>query len=172
MNLIVDFPQGGDVLCSHHSKPPALNKKARRVSFNQHLHVKFVQELTTEYKADLWFSEYEMKSFQKQAAYTVKKLRDMKDGAAGGDVDNFNALLRKGDRFNFVGLESHLTASTRREIVKERKTHSRMILYEQRRQIRCGVCNHDMIANISEVQSDKSRRRGRIIGQLHALICK
>ena len=149
MDLIVDFPQ------SHSSYS--------RVSFDDHVEVIIVKNFSVKHKADLWFSDQETEFFRHQTASELNKMKSNSMPA-----DHCTELLIVQDTSAVLGLESCLSESLFEEIISRREALMMEIRFEQERQLSIGICDPDILANISEVGSEWSRRRALMIGLLHA----
>ena len=68
----------------------------------------------------------------------------------------------------YFGLERYLSPTARSDILDRRRSMWSAIRFEQDRQYRIGIRDLELLANISEVESDGARRRARMIGLLHS----
>lgn len=163
--LLVDFPPLNDLAFPlHRPADPWIPKKERRVSFHAEAEVNMIS-IHHNRKTDLWYSNYDMKCFKYDAALTVKTLKAKRMLVT---MEEYAELLHQGDTAIFLGLERHLLDSTAQNIVSSRQRLMRAILLEQDRQDSYGICDPDILANISKVESGFSRKRARIIGLIHA----
>ena len=103
MDLIVDFPQNRI----------SSSLRKRRVSFQDELDVKFVQNLSHKHRDDIWFSADEMHSFRYKTALTVRTITSTMTMAE-------YAELHVKDTSAFLGLEKYLSQDAFRGI-KHRK---------------------------------------------------
>lgn len=168
--LLVDFPpQAQDLVPPPprwHRHHPAFSAQIqlpdensrRRVSFASQITVKFVDNLSISHRHDLWFTATERKRFKEEAILMVRELLMVKR-------DNTELLFQHNTIDKWIGLERHLSS---RNVLVQRQRLNKAIRFEQERQLRTGVCDPDILANISEMESDKSRKRARISGLLHA----
>eukprot|EP00580_Thalassiosira_gravida_P001561 CAMPEP_0201608686 /NCGR_PEP_ID=MMETSP0492-20130828/8664_1 /ASSEMBLY_ACC=CAM_ASM_000837 /TAXON_ID=420259 /ORGANISM="Thalassiosira gravida, Strain GMp14c1" /LENGTH=141 /DNA_ID=CAMNT_0048073599 /DNA_START=328 /DNA_END=753 /DNA_ORIENTATION=- len=132
------------------------------VSFEGHATVKYIENLSLEYKADLWFSSAEMEQFKIKAARMLHSISSF-----GMSIAQY-AQMNMNDTSTFMGLENYLLRNTSRNIQDRRGAIWRAVRLEQARQVDAGIHDPDAIAIIAEVLSEKSRTRARIIGLLHA----
>lgn len=149
MDLIVDFP------------PRA--RPLRRVSFDESLSVRLVDDLTIEHKASMWFTQSELVGFQhrmKKLVAAIHLSRDISMASfAEANVENTGA---------FMGLENYMPDSMPRSIAIRRKAVARAVLSEQERQLRAGIYDPDEMARISESLTELGKTRSLVIGLLHA----
>ena len=150
MDLIVDFPQNRI----------SSSLRKRRVSFQDELDVKFVQNLSHKHRDDIWFSADEMHSFRYQTALTVRAITSTMTMAE-------YAEFHVEDTSAFLGLESYLTKDALLGIRHRKEAIRVAVLSEQRRQYRSGINDPDALARVSQAASDLSTRRARIIGMIH-----
>ena len=151
-NLIVDFPHKPQ----HHSSP-----NAQRVSFADNAEIVFIENLSYKYKADLWFTAREMKSFKSQ---TVSLLINIKTNMNMAQYAEMNIQ----DTSVFMGLEKFMSKKTPKEIVYKRDALYRTVHSEQQRQFEAGIYDPDIMSKISLGWSDWSRKRAQLIGLIHA----
>lgn len=185
-DLIVDFPSNPIFRGTNNS-----NKKTcscYSVSFDSKAEVRYIENLTFEYKAELWFSKHDMQRFKYDAAIDVQTIRQVMNrqrcSEEGDDCYSYLDLLQQetdndttanNDTTSFLGLERHLSKSTVHNIVNGRRRLLNAIFAEQARQRRMVMMqgegyyyDADMLAYVSEVESDWSRQRAHVIGLLHA----
>eukprot|EP00585_Thalassiosira_rotula_P003250 CAMPEP_0196137778 /NCGR_PEP_ID=MMETSP0910-20130528/5653_1 /TAXON_ID=49265 /ORGANISM="Thalassiosira rotula, Strain GSO102" /LENGTH=156 /DNA_ID=CAMNT_0041398285 /DNA_START=66 /DNA_END=536 /DNA_ORIENTATION=+ len=153
MVLIVDFPQ---------RRPLPTKGKPPRVSFTSHAKVVYIENLSLNHKADLWFLSQEIERFKIQVARLLYSI--LSSGASIAQYAEVNAR----DTSTFMGLENYLTPNTSQNIRSRRRAILRAVLLEQARQLNAGVCDPDAMADIVWSASEKSRKRARVIGLLHA----
>mmetsp|Transcript_27024 Transcript_27024/g.56305 ORF Transcript_27024/g.56305 Transcript_27024/m.56305 type:complete len:158 (+) Transcript_27024:131-604(+) len=153
MGLIVDFPQHDS---PWNTAPP------RRVIFATHTEAKFVENLSLKCKADLWFSIQELESFKSGMARDIRRI--LSSGMTVADYAEMNVH----DTSAFMGLENYFFQNTRQNIRNRRGSVWEVVLSEQQRQLDVGVHDPESMAAIAEAASEKSRKRARIIGLLHA----
>ncbi|KAL7528713.1 hypothetical protein ACHAXR_002587 [Thalassiosira sp. AJA248-18] len=144
MELIVDFPQ-----------------PRQRVSFHPHIEVRFVENLAVNHKADLYFSEYNIKSFRYQTKLTLKQISSKMTMAQ-------YAEMNVSDTSTFMGLENYLSESTPRKITGRRRAVVKAVCMEQQRQVEAGVSDQAKMANVAQAESEVSLRRAQIIALLHS----
>ena len=149
--ILVDFP--------HHPHDSFPN--APRVSFADHNEIVFIENLSHKYKAELWFTDSEMKSFKTQ---TVLLLINIKTNMTMAQYAEMNVQ----DTSAFMGLEKFMSKKTPKEIVYKREALYRTVHSEQQRQFESGIDDPDVMAKISLGWSDWSRKRANIIGLIHA----
>ena len=140
IDLIVNFPQ-------HRS----------RVSFATQMEVTIVTNLSHEHKTDLWYTDFELKSFKRDAALLLLSI-----ASSGMTVAQY-AEMHVNDTSAFLGIENYLSTATRREVTKRRQAIVDAVLLEQERQQRFGDIDEDKMADIS--QSCKQCRRCHLDGQ-------
>ena len=150
-NLLVDFPQ----------KPRDSSPNAPKVSFADHTQIVLIENLSYKYKAELWFTDSEMKSFKTQ---TVLLLINIKTNMTMAQYAEMNVQ----DTSAFMGLEKFMSKKTPKEIVYKRGALYRTVHTEQQRQFEAGIYDPDVMAKISLGWSDWSRKRANIIGLIHA----
>ena len=153
MDLIVDFPQ--------HNSPWNM-APPRRVTLATHIEVKYIENLSLKYKADLWFSTQEFESIKSGMARDVRSI--LSSGMTVADYAEVNVH----DTSAFMGLENYFFQNTRQNIRDRRGAIWKAVLSEQQRQLDVGVHDPESMAAIAEAASEKSRKRARIIGLLHA----
>mmetsp|Transcript_9580 Transcript_9580/g.17565 ORF Transcript_9580/g.17565 Transcript_9580/m.17565 type:complete len:180 (+) Transcript_9580:13-552(+) len=151
MALIVEFPQ-------QHMLPI---KMQPRVSFLDHAKVTFIENLSFEYKADIWFSSQEMELFKTQVARILHSI-----SSSGMSIAQY-AEMHVNDTSTFMGLENYLSQNTSQNIRDRREAIWRAVRLEQARQIDAGICDPHAMAVSAGSVSEKSRTRARIIGLLH-----
>ena len=149
MNLhIVDFSHASSVLIVDFPHASSRNEKResneRRLSF-EGIEINFIEDLSqTKHKDDLWFTNGELKSFKHQF------LRFRRAANANSSINSVQSDL--------------LSAPTPRAVRQEIR---RVVLIEQQRQSRAGICNPETIAKVSAAASDLSRKQARIIALLN-----
>ncbi|KAL7534860.1 hypothetical protein ACHAWF_004975 [Thalassiosira exigua] len=156
MDLIVGFPRRGEE-CDYDE----YCDDERRVSFLGKTNVKIIDNLATEHKADLWFTQRDINSFKERTILMLRALY-----ARGMTVAQY-ADMNVQDTSAFMGLESHLTDITFERIVERRRRIAHAVISEQRRQDHAGVYDPITMSKISEAESNCSRKRARIIGLIH-----
>jgi len=174
MGLIVDFPQRGGF--PHHQHDdyvhprPARSRRRRYVSFADKPELIDVENLTIKHRYDLWLSPLEMSYNKRRNIYDLQKTASRGEGCDGDDRLDPKVIA---DEIlgTYFGLERYLSPTACSEILDRRRSMWRAILFEQDRQHKIGIRDADLLANISEVESDWSRRRARMIGLQHAC-CK
>ena len=153
MGLIVDFPESR----SYSSLSSSIRS---RVAFESDLEIKIVENLTVEYKQDLWFSGREMKSFRLNATKITRAKENMTMATyAERNID---------DSSLFMGLESFLSQNITIEIQLRRQSHRKGVLEEQYQQACTGIHDPDRLMEVSQKLSAWARERSRIIARLHA----
>mmetsp|Transcript_36400 Transcript_36400/g.76419 ORF Transcript_36400/g.76419 Transcript_36400/m.76419 type:complete len:239 (-) Transcript_36400:48-764(-) len=151
MDLIVDFP-------SRHR----CSQEERRVNFDHQVKVKNVKNLSVEHKSDLWLTKEDISCFQYDARQQIKALQS-------SDMSIVEYATRNAqDTSVFMGLERHFYPKLPEKILARRKAISRAVLCEQQRQRHGGIYDPDIIASISEFESECSRKRARIVALLHS----
>jgi hypothetical protein len=150
MDLIVDFPQNRI----------SSSLRKRRVSFQDELDVKFVQNLSHKHRDDIWFSADEMHSFGYKTALTVRTITSTMTMAE-------YAELHVKDTSAFLGLEKYFTDTSHQKIKDQRRVVRRAVFLEQQRQLRAGIYDPDEMANVAKAASDWSWKRARIIALIH-----
>jgi hypothetical protein len=169
MVLIVDFPQRDGGVPHHRHDDyihprPARSRRRRYVSFADKPEVIDVENLTIKHRSDLWLSPLEMSHIKRR---TTDYLQKIALRGIGNDRLDPEAIADEILGTNF-GLERYLSATASSNILDRRRTMWRAIRFEQDRQYRIGIRDADLLANISEVESDWSRRSARMIGLQHA----
>ena len=168
-DLIVNFPSlddtPTDTAPSHLGTPSPRRRHSipmRRVSFHEEVLYTKVENLSNDYKSDLWFNKLEMKQFKSQ---TVSELRRL---ASNENPSSYITLLESNDdTTHFLGLESCLSKKVHFEIALRKKALRKAIMFEQHRQRINGIYDPDLLANVSEVESDWARRRASLVAMLH-----
>ena len=145
MDLIVDFPQ-------HQS----------RVSFATHMEVTIVKNLSHEHKTDLWYTDFELKSFKRVTALLLLSITSSEMTMAQ------YAELHVNETSAFLGLENYLSQASIREVKKRRRAIVDLVLQEQKRQHHSGNIDVDIMSVVSQAVSGLSRRRARLIAMLHS----
>ena len=169
MALLVDFCE----LPNDNNTPEASNDRqvipTRRVTFD-HTETTFVKNLTFEHKSDLWYTKRELDSFKQDTIIALQTLRENNRMITSDNREQQEELLFRvaEDTTSFLGLERCLAPSTYRVMKTRQRALKQAIMYEQYRQREYGICDPDVLANISEVESDWSRKRSLIIGLIHA----
>lgn len=151
MDLIIDFPQNA-TSSQHHP----------RVSFDERSELKFVDNLATEYRDAIWYTETEMKSFKVQMALLVRSIRSSDITVAQYAEKNAS------DTSVFMGLEQHLSEITYKVIIDRRRASWNAVRTEERRQISLGIYDPHEMMKVVRVESEHSEKRARIVGLLHA----
>ncbi|KAL7535202.1 hypothetical protein ACHAWF_005087 [Thalassiosira exigua] len=151
-DLIVDFPR---------TRARLFQRSERRVSFDDGLAVKHVENFSLEHKSDLWFSNAEMERFKRDAP---RSLRDLRSSLGKISAETLWGV----DTEEFMGLEKFLSVPLAREIQLRQRRHRAAIVSEQRRQRAEGVRDAEVLAKVSEDESGWARRRARTIALLHA----
>jgi len=170
MVLIVDFPQrdGGVPHHDDYIHPrPARSRRRRYVSFADKPEVIDVENLTIKHRSDLWLSPLEMEHTRRRTMDYLQKITLRGTGCDGNGRLDPEAIADEILETNF-GLERYLSATASSNILDRRRSMWRAIRFEQYRQYRIGIRDADLLANISEVESDWSRRSARMIGLQHA----
>mmetsp|Transcript_32799 Transcript_32799/g.59186 ORF Transcript_32799/g.59186 Transcript_32799/m.59186 type:complete len:158 (-) Transcript_32799:181-654(-) len=152
MDLIVDFPP------CHSSR----NMPSPRVSFADHLEINIIENLSQEFKDDVWFTQREIKSFTYQVIMTLRII----SSTLNMTVAQY-AEMNVHDTSAFMGLENYLSKDTTQEIGHRRGSIRRAVLLEQQCQLDIGIDDPEAISIISKALSEKSRLRARMIGLLH-----
>ena len=167
MALIVDFGKLRNIARTDDDGPDI---ETRRVTFEEAAKLTFIENLTFEYKADLWYSGEEMDSFKRNTVNDLHQLRRVHRTFNTSDerAQELLCLSLAGDTTSFLGLEKCLTPSTYQKMKTQQNALKDAIMYEQRRQRRYGICDPDLLANISEVGSAWSMKRALILGLIHA----
>ena len=151
--LILDFPR--------HPR----NTPKPRVTFDNQIEMKFVEALRyTPSKPDLWYNKKEMDGFKLQAAFLMRKIRDVNMSMV--EFAEANATGRQ-DTVAFLGLENFLSKKIPEQVKAKRRELQRVVWHEQRRQIPEGVHDTERLAKICEGVTEWSQWRAQIIGQLH-----
>eukprot|EP00579_Thalassiosira_antarctica_P022904 CAMPEP_0201990248 /NCGR_PEP_ID=MMETSP0904-20121228/93276_1 /ASSEMBLY_ACC=CAM_ASM_000553 /TAXON_ID=420261 /ORGANISM="Thalassiosira antarctica, Strain CCMP982" /LENGTH=240 /DNA_ID=CAMNT_0048544505 /DNA_START=58 /DNA_END=780 /DNA_ORIENTATION=- len=153
MDLIVDFPP------CHSSR----NMPSPRVSFADHLEINIIENLSQEFKDDVWFTQREIKSFTYQVIMTLRII----SSTLNMTVAQY-AEMNVHDTSAFMGLENYLSKDTTENIRYGRDAIRKAVLLEQHRQLDLCIHDPDAISLISERVSELSRKRAHIIGLLHA----
>jgi hypothetical protein len=144
MDLIVNFPQ-------HQS----------RVSFATHLEVTIVENLSHEHKTNLWYTDIELKSFNRGVGLLLKSI------TSSGMTAAQYAKLHVNETSAFLGLENYWSEVSIREVKMRRRAIVDAVLQEQKRQHHSGNINVDKMSVVSRAVSRPSRRRARLIAMLH-----
>jgi hypothetical protein len=173
MVLIVDFPQreGGFPLHrddDYYINPrPARSRRRRYVSFADKPEVNDVENLAIKHRSDLWLSPLEMSYIKQRTIDDLQKIALCGEGCDGDDRLDPKAIT---DEIigTYFGLERYLSPKLCSDILDRRRSMWNAIFFEQDRQYRIGISDPDLLANISEVESDSSRRRANMIGLQHA----
>lgn len=153
MTLIVDFPQRAS---------PQQIKRRYNASFSETSRLKVVENLTCEYKSDLWYSEIEMNSFKYETALLLKKIKSVMPMAQYAELNVQSTSL-------FMGLENHLTEQGCQRVVQRRKAIWKAVLQEQERQRREGISyDPESMSKVAQAESELSRTRAVIIGMIHS----
>ena len=177
-SLIVDFPSdsadrqqqqldSSSNQAGSSSSITATSTSSQSVSFSEHINLTFVENLshTKKYKTSLWYNKLELDQFQLEAA---SAMRDMLLSRSNSDEDYLTLLEPSEDTTHFLGLENCLSRRIYFQVSLRRKAHRHAIFFEQHRQLVRGIRDADLIANVSEVESDWARGRASLIGLLHA----
>ena len=151
--LIVDFPKEGRVP----SSCLLMNKKPM-VSFADTVHITYVEDLSYEYRDDLYLSREEMELMRHSTARLAKRLSLM----AQHRVEVHLAVTS-----TILGLEAYLTKNMPREIRRRKKAYCNLVLEEQERQLDADFQDAERMASIAMKESEKSRERALFIGLLH-----
>lgn len=155
-NLIVDFPQGPRDLAQIYQDYP-------RVSFAGEVDMKFVENLSiTHDKADLYFTDREIKSFKLNVARLLRDIRSLKLTVAQ------YAEINVSNTSAFMGIENHLSEQTTQGILNRRRSIRNAVLAEQDRQMKAKIYDPDEMAKVSQAESERSRLRAHLIGMMHA----
>lgn len=153
MTLIVDFPQRAS---------PQQIKRRHNASFSDTSQLKVVENLTCEYKSDLWYSDVEMDSFKYETALLLKKIKSVMTVAQFAELNVQNTS-------RFMGLENHLTEQGCLRVVQRRKAICKAVLSEQDRQRREGISyDPDSMSKVAQAESELSRTRAFVIGLIHS----
>lgn len=169
MGLIVDFPQpmpattpAPEYLSPTHwgGEPSGLPRA--RVSFQDKSEVQFIENLSFEYKDDLWFSNSETRTFKQSASWIVRTIREN-----GMTVAQF-AELNVAETGVFMGLEAYFLPQTTLEIRYQRREMIKAVMEEQDRQCRRGLPDPDAMALVCQAASNWATTRSRVIALLHA----
>ena len=144
MDLIVNFPQ-------HQS----------RGSFATHLEVTIVENLSHEHKTNLWYTDFELKSFKRNSALLLLSITSSEMTVAR------YAELHVNETSAFLGLENYLSQASIREVKMRRRAIVDAVLHEQERQHHSGNINVDKMSVVSQAVSGLSRRRARLIAMVH-----
>ncbi len=152
--LIVDFP---DTHARAHR--PSLSSS---VSFVDQATVLFVEDLSQNYKDELWFSRREMDAFRHRIGPLIIDI-----------LTSDTTMAQYADRMihdtsSFMGLEMYLSPSSAGLIQGRRRNVRRAVLSEQRRQRRDGVLDQDEMRRVAEAITGVSAMRAHTIGMLHA----
>ena len=150
MDLIIDFPPS-----------PRPNNEEQRVSFVSKVKVMFIENLTYQYKADLWFSRQEMVAFKRRVQLTLSVIRSRNLTVAK------YAKMNAPDTSLFMGLEAYQTSSTAVNIASRRRAVWSAVLLEQHIQLVRGICDPDKIAVLSKVVTGVAQERAQIIALIH-----
>lgn len=126
-------------------------------------------ESFTEHKRDLWLSDGEMIALKQRASAEIGKIRP---SSRSLDQDDYADLLYRRGTVSYLGLERYLLETTVDNMEVRQRRLRRAILFEQDRQWAAGVLDPDILANISEAESEWSRRRAGVIGLLHASVAR
>ena len=116
MELIVNFPQ------QQHHFP---SRCEPRVSFADCFETKLIENLSYTYKADLWFSDQEIKSFKYKTVLLLRKIKSLKI------IMTRYAEMNIQDTSTFVGLKYNLSDTARQETMHRREIIQRAFLSEQ-----------------------------------------
>ncbi len=122
----------------------------------------FVENLSLNYKTELWFSGSEMRLMKREAAMLLREI-----SSHGISMAEY-AEMSVHDTSAFMGLETYLTESSARNIAQRRWAVWNAVLSEQRRQHMAGICDPVKMRSVSEAASGMSSTRAWIIGKLHA----
>mmetsp|Transcript_21456 Transcript_21456/g.36849 ORF Transcript_21456/g.36849 Transcript_21456/m.36849 type:complete len:169 (+) Transcript_21456:105-611(+) len=153
MELIVEFPQRHD---PQHMQSP-------RVTFSDQSETYTVENLSFEYKDELWFSSQDMDNFKLQTANVMWGITHvLRKSMAQYAQENSNNTSA------FLGLEGYLSKDATHQIKLRRKMIRKVVLLEQQRQAAAGVDDPEAIAYIAKQISESGRIRARVIGLLHA----
>jgi len=156
MNLIINFPQP-----QHCSSPNTPSRTT--VTFADHFEVTFVENLSLEYKPDLWFSSEEIDSIEAGTVHSIQSII----ADTNTTLAQFAEIIMNSTSA-FMGLEAYLSRNTATMIRLRRRAHWGAVLREQQQQRVAGIYDPEAISNISKELSEKSRKWSRIIGMLHA----
>lgn len=147
MDLIVDFPHV---------------QSNRRVTFVETIDVKFVEDLSFEYKPELWFTHLELRCFQHRTKQLVAAIQSSNTMTMASFAE-----MNVEDTSAFMGLECYLTDAMPLKIASRRKAVVRAVMSEQERQRRACVYDPDEMAHVSLPVTELARKRASIIGLLH-----
>ena len=150
--LIVDFPKEGRVPSSY-----LLTNKKLMVSFADTVHITYVEDLSYEYRDDLYLGREEMELMRHSTAKLAKRIPLM----AQHQVEVL------ADTSTILGLEAYLTKNMSQEIRRRKKAYCNLVLDEQERQLDTDSHDADRMASIAMKESEKSRQRALFIGLLH-----
>ena len=151
--LIVDFPKEGRVPSSY-----LLTNKKLMVSFADTVHITYVEDLSYEYRDDLYLGREEMELMRYNAALLAKRLSLMAQ---------HRVEVHLADTSTILGLEAYLTKNMPREIRRRKKAYCNLVLEEQERQLDADFQDAERMASIAMKESEKSRERALFIGLLH-----
>eukprot|EP00585_Thalassiosira_rotula_P007270 CAMPEP_0196134254 /NCGR_PEP_ID=MMETSP0910-20130528/3200_1 /TAXON_ID=49265 /ORGANISM="Thalassiosira rotula, Strain GSO102" /LENGTH=209 /DNA_ID=CAMNT_0041394117 /DNA_START=187 /DNA_END=816 /DNA_ORIENTATION=+ len=158
MDLIVDFPQ--------RRSPPRTRPQTRAgVSFAHQSSIKYVENLSSEHKADLWLTARELNASRNQLSLDLKAILSTYTSVAEYAQETTKL---GGDTSAFMGLENYMMKSTPMNIKDRRHSIWRTVFIEQERQKSMNVCDPEAISRIAGQVSKKSQERARIVGLLHA----
>ena len=147
-------PKNMDLIVNFH-------QQQSRVSFATHKEVIIVENLTHEHKANLWYTDFELKSFRSDAAQLLLSITSSEMTVAQ------YAKLHVNETSAFLGLENYLSQASIREVKMRRRAIVDAVLYEQERQHHSGNINVHKMSVVSQAVSGLSRRRARLIAMVH-----
>ena len=155
MDLIVDFPQ-------QDSPSGGGRRYVERVTFANYSEAIDVENLSYNYKTDLWFSRQEMHDFKYQNALVLGSI-----SSAGMSMAQY-AMMNVEQTELFLGLENHLARDAIRNIAARRKAICEAVIQEQARQAELGIYDPARLSIVSESLSKVAMQRSIIIGLIHA----
>ena len=148
MDLIVDFPQ-------------RQVQSLRRVTFAEASQLRIIENLTYENRAALWFTNHELKSFKRDLAQLILRIR-----CSGMTIAEYS-IINASDTSAFMGLEGYYTDKTPQKIKNQRRSIQGAVLVEQLRQVKNDTYDPDAMARVSQEISAWSRRRARVVALIH-----
>ena len=155
MKLIVDFPSS--------RRLNSYAEERRSVRFSDNSYVKYIANLTTEYRSNIWYTQEESRRFKRDIAILLRELK-----SNGITLATIAKQRVEQDTSCFMGLESFLTESTHTQILIHKKAHYKAVFDEQQWQLCAGIDDPDALANVAHASSRMSRERSMLIAKIHS----